>query len=73
MERKTKKSSQRTYISEKKGGFRPTADKQCLSEREQKFVSLVVNNVDKGFITHSDALGYLSIKAKNLDKVILNA
>ena len=56
--------------TEKKGGFRPTADKQCLSERGQTFVSLVVNNVDKGFITHSDALGYLSIKAKNLDKVM---
>jgi len=59
--------------SEKKGGFRPTADKQCLSERGQKFVSLVVNNVDKGFITHSDALGYLSIKSKNLDKVMSKA
>ena len=57
----------------KKGGFRPTADKQCLSERGQKFVSLVVNNVDKGFITHSDALGYLSIKSKNLDKVMSKA
>ena len=59
--------------TEKKGGFRPTADKQCLSERGQKFVSLVVNNVDKGFITHSDALDYLSIKAKNLDKVMSKA
>ncbi len=56
--------------AEKKGGFRPTADKQCLSERGHKFVSLVVNNVDKGFITHSDALGYLAIKSKNLDKVM---
>ena len=59
--------------AEKQGGFRPTADKQCLSERGQKFVSLVVNNVDKGFITHSDALGYLSIKSKNLDKVMSKA
>ena len=59
--------------AEKKGGFRPTADKQCLSERGQKFVSLVVNNVDKGFITHSDALDYLSIKAKNSDKVMSKA
>jgi len=58
---------------EKKGRFRPTADKQCLSERGQKFVSLVVTNVDKGFITHSDALDYLSIKAKNLDKVMSKA
>ncbi len=58
--------------AEKKGVFIP-ADKKCLSERGQKFVSLVVNNVDKGFITHSDALDYLSIKAKNLDKVMSKA
>jgi len=57
----------------KKGGFRPTADKQCLIERGQKFVSLVAHNVDKGFITHSEALNYLSIKAKVLDKVIIQA
>lgn len=59
--------------SEKKGGFRLTADKQCVSERGQRFVSLVANNVDKGFITHSDALDYLSIKVKNLDKVMSKA
>jgi Zn-dependent peptidase ImmA (M78 family) len=57
----------------KKVGFGLAADKQCLSERGQRFVSLVVNNVDKGFITHSDALDYLSIKAKNLDKVMSKA
>ncbi len=59
--------------ADKKGGFGTTADKQCLSKKGQRFVSLVVNNVDGGFITHSDALGYLSIKAKNLDKVMSKA
>ena len=46
------------------------ADQRVFNERGQKFVSLVANNVEKGFITHKDALSYLSIKSKNLDKVI---
>jgi len=62
-------------IVEKKIGkiIRAKADKQCLSEKGQKFVSLITNNIEKGFITHSDALGYLSIKSKNLDKVMSKA
>lgn len=59
--------------AKKKGGFGLTADKKCLLEKGQKFVSLVVNNVDKGFITHSDALDYLSIKAKSLGKMMSKA
>lgn len=55
---------------EKKKGFAAqTADKRCLSEKGQKFVALVTSNVEKGYITHSDALNYLSIKSKNLEKV----
>lgn len=53
--------------------FKQPSDKQCLSEKGQKFVSLVSTNVDKGFITHSDALDFLSIKMKNLDKVMTKA
>ena len=51
------------------GGFGASADKKCMSEKGQKFVSLVISNVEKGFITYSDALNYLSIKSKNLEKV----
>ena len=59
---------------EKKKGFgKNPADKKCVSEKGQKFVSLVSHNVDKGFITHSEALDYLSIKSKNLDKVMSKA
>jgi len=57
----------------KKPIFRQSQDKQCLSEKGQKFASLVSHNVDKGFITHSEALDYLSIKSKNLDKVMTKA
>ncbi len=59
---------------EKKGGFAArTADKKCIDERGQRFVSLVAGNVEKGYITHSDALDYLSIKTRNFDKVTRKA
>ncbi len=53
------------------GGVSP--DKRCLSERGQIFVSLVSKNIDKGLITRSDAIDYLSIKSKNLEKVMSKA
>jgi Zn-dependent peptidase ImmA (M78 family) len=50
------------------GGGGLTSDKRCLAEKGQKFVSLVLDNVEKGYITRSDALDYLSIKSGTLDK-----
>ncbi|MFH1306671.1 MAG: XRE family transcriptional regulator [Candidatus Micrarchaeota archaeon] len=46
-----------------------SADKKCIREKGQKFVSLVISNAEKGLITHSDTLNYLGIKSKSLDKV----
>jgi Zn-dependent peptidase ImmA (M78 family) len=63
---KVKKTGKSTYAG-------MTADKRCFNERGQKFVSLVATNVEKGYITHSDALNYLSIKSRNLGKVISGA
>jgi len=67
-------------VPEKKGEedkkakvFGKKAEQKCISENGQKFVSLVATNVERGLITHSDALSYLSIKLKNLDKVISKA
>jgi len=57
-------------IEVKKKGISLTSDQRCLSEVGNKFVSLVANNLDKDFITYSDALSYLSIKSKNFDKVL---
>ncbi|MCJ7571051.1 MAG: XRE family transcriptional regulator [Candidatus Thermoplasmatota archaeon] len=51
-------------------GFGVSADKRCIREKGQKFVSLVVNNFEQGLITRSDALDYLSIKSKNLEKIL---
>lgn len=50
-----------------------TADKRCIDERGHRFVSLVASNVEKGYITHNDALDYLSIKTKNWNKVTKKA
>ena len=49
------------------------SDQKCLSEMGNKFVSLVANNFDKEFITYNDALGFLSIKSRNFDKVLARA
>lgn len=57
----------------KKGGGAISADKKCLNERGQKFVSLVSKNVDRGYITRSDALDYLAIKSKHLDNIMAKA
>jgi hypothetical protein len=51
-------------------GFGVSADKRCIREKGQKFVSLVVNNFEQRLITRSDALDYLSIKSKNLEKIL---
>ncbi len=51
-------------------GFGVSADKRCIREKGQKFVSLVVSNFEQGLITRSDALDYLSIKSKNLEKIL---
>ncbi|HLC46651.1 MAG TPA: ImmA/IrrE family metallo-endopeptidase [Candidatus Nanoarchaeia archaeon] len=47
-----------------------TQDQKCIAELGHKLPSLVADNMDKGFITYSDALSYLSIKTKYLEKVI---
>lgn len=47
-----------------------SADKRCIQEKGQKFVSLVASNFEQGLITRSDALEYLSIKSKNLEKIL---
>lgn len=63
-------------IKEKKppsSGGGVSQDKKCISTLGKKFVSLVADNIEKEQITTNDALSYLSIKSKNLDKVISRA
>ena len=47
-----------------------TQDQKCIAELGHKLPSLVADNMDKGFITYSDALSYLSIKTKYFEKVM---
>lgn len=47
-----------------------TQDQKCIAELGHKLPSLVADNMEKGFITYSDALNYLSIKTKYFEKVI---
>jgi Zn-dependent peptidase ImmA (M78 family) len=44
-------------------------DKQCLSEKGHNFVSLVLKNSDLGYITSKDALDYLDVKLRHLEKL----
>lgn len=48
-------------------------DQMCISEMGGRFVSLVADNFDSNFITYTDALGYLSIKASSIEKVLTKA
>ena len=47
-----------------------TQDQKCIAQLGHKLPSLIADNMDKGFITYSDALSYLSIKTKYFEKVI---
>lgn len=59
-----------TTKSKSRGKSGISIDKRCFSEKGQKFVSLVVNNAERGNITRFEALNYLSVKSKNIDKII---
>ena len=72
IERYVPKETKKKIEREKKG-INVASDKKCLSEMGNKFISLVANNFDKKFITYTDALGYLSIKSKNFEKVLAKA
>lgn len=46
-------------------------EQKVVSEMGKPILSLVGDNLDAGFITYADALGYLSLKSKTFDKVML--
>jgi Zn-dependent peptidase ImmA (M78 family) len=56
-----------------KKAFGQKVDVRVLSEKGHRFVSLVGRNIDKGLISHKDAIDYLSVKAGNLEKVLSKA
>ena len=55
--------------AKKSGPPAVSLDQKCLKEKGHRFVSLVLKNSDLGYITSRDALDYLDIKMKNLEKL----
>jgi Zn-dependent peptidase ImmA (M78 family)/DNA-binding XRE family transcriptional regulator len=56
--------------SKKGGGSGETSDEKAFRERGATFVSLVLENSEKGYITNNEALSYLDIKTHHLEKLI---
>jgi Zn-dependent peptidase ImmA (M78 family) len=58
-------------VKGKPAGFAlASADKRCIQEKGEKFVSLVASNLEQGLITYSDALDFLALKSTTLEKVL---
>jgi Zn-dependent peptidase ImmA (M78 family) len=55
--------------SAKKSGPAIFLDRKCLDEKGPRFVSLVLKNSDLGYITSKDALDYLDVKLRHLEKM----
>lgn len=53
---------------EEEGGFGVPLDKKCVAEKGMGYVSLVMENIRKGHISNSDALDYLDVKLRHLEK-----
>ena len=64
-----RKENQKQKELEEERGFGVSLDRKCLTEKGRPFVSLVMKNADLGYITSNDALDYLDIKLKHLEKL----
>jgi len=53
---------------EDKGGFGIHLDRKCVAEKGTGYVALVMENIRKGHISNSDALDYLDVKLRHLEK-----
>ena len=53
---------------EDEGGFGVPLDKKVVAERGTAYVNLVMENVRRGYISNSDALDYLDVKLRHLEK-----
>ena len=62
-------AKERLKQSTKKGGPAIFLDQKCLDEKGHRFVSLVLKNSDLGYITSKDALDYLDVKLRHLEKL----
>jgi len=67
--REAKKKEKEQSGEEEEGGFGVPLDKKCVAEKGTGYVALVMENVRKGHISNSDALDYLDIKLRHLEKL----
>jgi Zn-dependent peptidase ImmA (M78 family) len=67
--REAEKKKKEQDGEEEEGGFRGISlDRKCVAEKGAGYVSLVMENVRKGHISNSDALDYLDVKLRHLEK-----
>lgn len=57
------------FVGISKTGRLMTPPRKCLQEKGKQFISFILQSKDRGIITTADAIEYLSIKLKHLDKV----
>jgi len=55
--------------TEEKKFFFLSPEKRCIQEKGEKFISTVLEGKEKGIITTHEAIEYLSIKLKYIDKI----
>ncbi|MDD1703324.1 MAG: ImmA/IrrE family metallo-endopeptidase [Methanoregula sp.] len=67
--REAEKKKKEEAGEEEEGGFKGISlDRKCVAEKGAGYVSLVMENVRKGHISNSDALDYLDVKLRHLEK-----
>jgi Zn-dependent peptidase ImmA (M78 family) len=67
-QREAEKKQMEKAVEEEEGGFGVPLDKKCVAEKGAGYVSLVMENVKRGYISNSDALDYLDVKLRHLEK-----
>jgi Zn-dependent peptidase ImmA (M78 family) len=66
--REAKKKERKETGEDDEGGFGIFLDRKCVAEKGAGYVSLVMENVRQGHITSSDAIDYLDVKLRHLEK-----
>jgi Zn-dependent peptidase ImmA (M78 family) len=66
--REAKKKEREEADEEDEGGFGTSLDRKCVAEKGAGYVSLVIENVRQGRITSSDAIDYLDVRLRHLEK-----
>jgi Zn-dependent peptidase ImmA (M78 family) len=67
--REAEKKKKELTGEEEEGGFGGISlDRKCVAEKGAGYVALVMENVRKGHISNSDALDYLDVKLRHLEK-----